>query len=131
MQNIAPTNVLGLGNDIIEIDRLRQSIRRSKNLLDRLFTKNEQSYCAKYKDPSPHYAGRFAAKEAVAKALGTGFGKNLSFLDIEIINKTTGQPTVILSPTATKLFTQGELLITISHCKLFATATALLIRTKM
>jgi holo-[acyl-carrier-protein] synthase len=53
----------GLGNDIIEIDRIRQSIERhGQHFLDRLFTQKEQDYCFKFKDPVPHFAGRFAAK---------------------------------------------------------------------
>ena len=57
----------GIGTDIIEIDRIRESIEKhGSHFLDRLFSKKEQDYCYKYKDPSPHFAGRFAAKEAIA-----------------------------------------------------------------
>src|SRR5438477_181350 len=77
--------IKGLGNDIIEIKRVREAIRRHGiHFLNRLFTQREQDYCYKYKDPDPHFAGRFAAKEAIAKALGTGFGAHLSWVDLEI-----------------------------------------------
>ena len=109
----------GIGTDIIEIDRIRENIEKhGSQFLDRLFSKKEQDYCHKYKDPAPHFAGRFAAKEAISKALGTGFGAELSFLDIEIINDEMGKPVVTLSK---KL----NIHLSISHCNSFATATAL------
>lgn len=109
----------GIGTDIIEIDRIRKSIEKhGSHFLDRLFSKKEQDYCHKYKDPAPHFAGRFAAKEAISKALGTGFSSEFSFLDIEIINDATGKPIVTLSK-------KGKIHVSISHCNSFATATAL------
>lgn len=111
----------GLGTDIIEIERIRNAYNRfGKRFLDRIFTAKEQVYCKKYKDPSAHLAARFAAKEAVAKALGTGFQNNFSFLDIEILNDDLGKPLVYLSD---KLY--GYVVhVTLSHCREYATATA-------
>ena len=115
-----------IGTDIIEIERIRDAIdEHKKHFLNRIFTPREQEDCSKHKDPSPRYAGRFAAKEAVSKALGTGFGKNLSWLDIEITNDDLGRPLISLSEKARAHFKAPSLHISISHCKLYATATAL------
>jgi len=116
----------GLGNDIIEIDRVRASIERhGLHFLNRLFSSKEQDYCYKYQDPAPHFAGRFAAKEAIAKALGTGFGEHLSWHDIEIINDEHGKPIVHLSDTQKKKHNNPQILLSISHCNEYALATAI------
>jgi holo-[acyl-carrier protein] synthase len=118
--------VQGLGNDIIEISRIRESISRYKqHFLDRIFTNEEQLYCQKYKDDAPYYAGRFAAKEAVVKALGTGFRDGISWLDIEIRNDKLGKPEVFLSPAIASKFNSPKILISISHCREYAAAVAL------
>ena len=116
----------GLGNDIIEIDRVRQSIERhGQHFLNRLFTPREQDHCYKFKDPVPHFAGRFAAKEAVAKALGTGFGTDLSWHDLEILGDEHGKPEVYFTEAAKKRFNNPRLLVSISHSASHATAVAL------
>lgn len=116
----------GLGNDIIEIERLRKSIgRHGQHFLNRLFTHKEQDHCLKYKDPIPHFAGRFAAKEAVAKALGTGIGTDLSWHDIEIVANDKGGPEVNLSKEAKQKFHNPHILVSISHSTLHATAVAI------
>src|SRR5574342_249612 len=98
MKNDEQLPILGIGNDIIEIDRIRNSIdTHGLRLISRIFTTKEQDYCLKYKDPVPHFAGRFSAKEAVVKALGTGFGEHASWLDIEILNDPSGKPCVHFS----------------------------------
>ena len=118
--------VKGLGNDIIEVSRIRQSLERhGQRFLDKVLTAKEQEYCLKYKDSAPHLAGRFSAKEAIAKALGTGFGRSLSFLDIEILNDKLGSPQVALSSRAQKRFGEPRLLLSISHCHAYASAVAL------
>lgn len=120
------TNPQGLGNDIVEIERVRQSIERhGQHFLNRLFTQKEQDYCYKYQDSVPHFAGRFSAKEAVAKALGTGFGAELSWHDIEILVDEAGKPHVHLSEAAKERFRHPQLLVSISHSTTHATAVAL------
>lgn len=119
------TDVKGIGTDIIEITRIAQSIERhGHHFLSRLFSQKEQDYCLKYKNPAPHFAGRFAAKEAIAKALGTGFGESLSWHDIEILGDEHGKPTVHFSPEAKQKFHNPNILVSISHCTSHATATA-------
>ena len=122
--------VKGIGTDIIEIARIRNTIDRYKDrFYKKILTEQELSYCLQFGDPAIPVAGRFAAKEAVAKALGQGIGQSLAWLDIEILNKASGQPAVSLSSRSSALFHSSILLITISHCKHYATATALWLRT--
>lgn len=122
-------DILGLGTDLLELERFRESIKEhGDHLLNRLFTEKEISYCKKFKDSAPHFAGRFAAKEAIVKALGTGFGKAASFHDIEILNEESGKPMVFLSEKLKSALPSPTILISISHSKLFVTATALWIK---
>lgn len=117
--------ILGLGSDLIEISRIEDSIKRhGQRFLDRIFTPLEQKYCLSYKDSGRHFAGRFAAKEAIVKALGTGISKSVSWLDMEVSNNALGKPIVVLSSKADLLFGQPNIQITISHCKGYAMAVA-------
>jgi holo-[acyl-carrier protein] synthase len=119
--------LLGLGTDIIEIDRVVRVIERyGQKYLDRMFTKNEQDYCLRYRNPNQHYAARFAAKEAVVKALGTGIRDGITWTDIEIINDQNGKPQVYLSPEIRKQFGDPVMHLSMSHCKQYATAVAIL-----
>jgi holo-[acyl-carrier protein] synthase len=121
--------VLGIGNDILEIQRVREAVQeQGDRFIQKLFTKKEQAYCSKYSDPMPHYAARFSAKEAVVKALGTGFGDQASFLDIEIINDSRGKPEVFFSDTLNKRFNDPQMLLSISHCKDYVATIALRIK---
>ncbi len=116
----------GIGNDIIEIDRIRQSIERhGQHFINRLFTQREQDYCFKYQDPAPHFAGRFAAKEAIVKAFGTGFGAQIQWRDVEVINDEAGKPIVFLANHIQEQFHQPQMLLSISHSSNYATAVAL------
>jgi len=109
-------NIKGIGTDIIEIERLRLIIKRKGSaFLEKIFTDQERKYCIKFKDPFIHYAARFCVKEAISKALGTGFGKDLSFLDIEITNSPQGKPMVKLSKKAENKFNNPEIFVSISH----------------
>ncbi len=88
--------IIGLGTDIIEISRIKKAIERTPTFLEKVFTKKEIEYVSKKKNPYPNYAGKFAAKEAISKAFGTGV-RNFSLLDLEIINNDLGKPIVYLS----------------------------------
>ena len=89
-------SVLGLGVDIVEIDRMRAALERTPRLKDRIFSAEERWYCEHKARPEVHYALRFAAKEAVLKALGTGFS-GMRFCDVEVIREGTGRPVPKLS----------------------------------
>lgn len=118
--------IRGLGNDIVEIARIHGSIERhGLHFLNRLFSQREQDYCYRFQDPSPHFAGRFCAKEAIAKALGTGFGAHLAWHDIEILNDEHGKPVVYVSEPIRVKYNTPQFLITISHCNSYAIATAI------
>lgn len=122
-----PSLIQGLGTDIIEIERIRSALNdHGDRFLERLFTTDERTYCSRYADPVPHFAGRFAAKEAVVKALGTGIRLEVTWHEIEIINDPQGKPEVFLSPRLRNLFPNSNLFLSISHCHAYATATAIL-----
>lgn len=89
-------SVLGLGVDIVEIDRMAAALERRPRLKERVFSADERSYCDKRARPEVHYALRFAAKEAVLKALGTGFA-GMRFCDVEVVREANGRPVPRLS----------------------------------
>ena len=87
--------IVGLGVDITEVSRIEDVIqRRGRSFLERVFTPSEISYCERHRHRAERYAGRFAAKEAVSKALGTGFSGEVTVHGIEILRLPTGAPTV-------------------------------------
>ncbi len=88
-------SVLGLGVDIVEIDRMAAALRRHPRIRERIFSEEERAYCEKRSRPEVHYALRFAAKEAVLKALGTGFS-GMRFLDVEVVREAKGRPVPVL-----------------------------------
>lgn len=115
----------GIGNDIVEIERIRQSVSRlEERFVQKILTERERDFSQRFADPIPHIAGRFSAKEAIVKALGVGIGKEISFHDIEIINDEKGKPCVFLSEATKKCFSQGNIFLSISHSKDYATAVA-------
>ncbi len=96
--------IVGIGVDIVEINRLRTTLDRQKErFLRRVFTTAEQEYCAAHRDPVPHYAVRFAAKEALFKAIGTGWAKGVSWLDVEVRREREGPPVLKLSGEADRI----------------------------
>ena len=111
----------GLGTDIIEIDRIEHILEEyGDRFLIRHFTPREIAYCKSFARPAERFAGRFSAKEAIVKALGTGFSKKTGFLDIEILNDPLGAPKVQVHTLPNERF-----MLSISHCRLYATATAI------
>jgi len=88
--------ITGLGVDIVEIERMRDALERRPRMKERLFSAEERAYCDKRSRPEVHYALRFAAKEAVLKALGTGFS-GMRFTDVEVARETSGRPVPRLS----------------------------------
>jgi holo-[acyl-carrier protein] synthase len=94
--------VIGVGLDAVELDRFRRVMTRTPAIIDRLFTAAEREYGERAKDPAPRLAARFAAKEAVMKALGVGLGA-FSFTDVEVERAESGQPSLVLTGTAAAL----------------------------
>jgi holo-[acyl-carrier protein] synthase len=96
--------IVGLGLDMAEINRIEAAIRRhGAPFLERLFTPAEVSYCEQYKNRFERYAGRFAAKEAAMKALGTGWRRGVRWRDIEVAREPSGKPTLHLAGVARKI----------------------------
>ena len=122
-------NVLGIGTDIVECLRIAQMIERHGELfINRVYTPQEIRYCQSRKQATQHFAGRWAAKEAILKALGTGWRRGISWRDIEIRNDSMGRPVVGLRGGARDIVEQRgirEMLVSISHCRSHATAYAL------
>jgi holo-[acyl-carrier protein] synthase len=120
--------VIGIGTDIVECLRIAQMIERHGELfLTRVFTPPEIEYCSSRKAATQHYAGRWAAKEAILKALGTGWSRGIRWRDMEIRNDAAGKPSVALGGGARELCERlgiGDILISISHCRTHATALA-------
>jgi len=89
--------IVGLGLDIAEVDRIEAAIRRhGRPFLERLFTPAEIVYCESYRHSAERFAGRFAAKEAAMKALGTGWSKGVRWVDLEVVREPGGKPTLKL-----------------------------------
>lgn len=124
-------NVLGIGIDIVEISRIRGILdRHGAHFIERVFTEEERRYCSAMKEPAPFYAARFAAKEAVAKAFGTGIGAEISWLDIEVQRASSGKPSILLHGSGGEFarhFGAREVLISLSHSENYAVAQAMLI----
>lgn len=119
--------IRGIGCDLIEIERFRTAMGRSGDaLLQRLFTPNEIAYCYRHKDPVFCLAGRFAAKEALSKALGVGIGAAIGWLDMEIVNDEQGKPSVIWHVDVKERFGVAITHISISHSHSAAMAYAIL-----
>lgn len=118
--------IRGIGSDIIEVDRIQAAMNRhGERFLQRIFSAEEIRYCSSHQDAARHFAGRFAAKEAIVKALGTGFRQGVTWQDIEILNDRLGKPEVILTARLLELCGNAPIMVTISHCKQYATATAI------
>ena len=90
--------IVGLGLDITEVDRIQAAIERhGRAFLQRIYTPSEIAYCEKHRNRAERFAGRFAAKEAAMKALGTGWSHGVRWVDIEVVREPSGKPTLKLS----------------------------------
>jgi len=122
--------ILGIGIDIIEVERIKTSFERfGDRFLNRILHANEISYCLSHRFPAPFLAARFAGKEAISKAFGTGIGAELGWKDMEIARKESGEPFVILHSAGQKLLEARAargIFISLSHTQVHATAVAVL-----
>jgi holo-[acyl-carrier protein] synthase len=108
--------VKGIGVDIIEIDRVRRSIERlGDRFLDKVYTSREILYCNGKAHRFQHYAARFAAKEALSKALSTGWAGEFRWKDVEIMNEPSGQPRFSLHGTLRERLGGASIMLTMSH----------------
>jgi holo-[acyl-carrier protein] synthase len=121
--------IIGLGTDITECLRIARMIDRHGELfIERVYTTEEIKYCQSRKQATQHFTGRWAAKEAILKALGTGWRRGISWRDIEIRNEPSGKPVVAVLGGVKEVVERleiADILVSISHCRTHATATAI------
>ncbi len=125
------TSILGTGVDIVETVRIRESLAKfGDRFLNRCFLPDEVAYCRQMKFPELHFAARFAAKEALSKAFGTGIGKQLGWKDLEICKKDSGEPYAVLHGKGAELArARGvtEIFVSLSNCKEYSAAQAVIV----
>jgi holo-[acyl-carrier protein] synthase len=124
--------IVGIGTDIVECLRIGRMIEQHGELfLTRVYTPREIHYCQARKHATEHFAGRWAAKEAVLKCLGTGWRRGLCWTDMEVRNDAHGKPRILMRGAARDQAQHlhiSDILVTISHCRAYATAYALAVR---
>jgi holo-[acyl-carrier protein] synthase len=121
--------IAGLGIDMIEVNRVAISINKEAGFRELVFSKKEIDYCETKADKFVHYAGRFAAKEAFFKALGTGWAEDTAFNEVEITNDASGKPELsLLGATGKLLVAQGiiRISLSLSHLKTIAYAVVII-----
>tara|TARA_B100000686_G_C16646389_1_gene893037 strand:+ start:412 stop:777 length:366 start_codon:yes stop_codon:yes gene_type:complete len=119
--------MIGIGIDLVDVERFRRSLLRTPSLKEKLFRSDEQAYAEGAADPTERYAARFAAKEATLKALGLRLG-SVPMYDIEILKQPSGQPDLLLHGAAAAAGDDAGVtkwLVTISHTDLVAQATVI------
>ena len=124
-------NISGIGVDLVSIPRMRAMIDRWQDrFLQRVFTEGEIAYCRRRSDPAPHFAARFAAKEAGFKALGTGWRLGVRWRELEVRRERDEAPTLVLSGRSREigLFRGGSrMLLSLTHEGDYALAQAILV----
>ncbi|EIJ42229.1 holo-(acyl-carrier-protein) synthase [Beggiatoa alba B18LD] len=124
--------IIGIGIDIADQTRIRHGITKfSTRFLQRIFTPEEIASCQKYRDPTEHYAGKFAVKEALMKAIGAGLRQHVTFRDIEVLNAESGAPYITLYGIAKQIAEQRGVThshVSLSHSANIATAVVVLER---
>ena len=124
--------IVGLGVDVVDIDRLRKSLQQQgERFIQRVYTPAEQEFCEARQDPGPHYAARFAAKEALFKAIGTGWDKGVSWQDVEVHRQDRDPPILIVTGEAKKrseALGTKHIFLSLSHTDSSAVAVVILER---
>ena len=120
--------IFGIGIDVIEVARVEAAIEAfGDRFLSRIFTEAEKEYCRKQNRPAVHFAARWSAKEATSKALGTGIGEALSWKDMEVVRRQTGEPEMVLNGDGLAFSRQQgieQIKISLTHAKNYAAANA-------
>ncbi len=118
--------MIGIGADVVDVERFRRSMQRTPGLVERLFTKDEQDYAERRSDPTERYAARFAAKEAAMKAMGVGIGA-FPWRDVEVVRADSGAPSLALHRRAASVAREHgvrEWRLTMAHTATVAQAVA-------
>lgn len=122
--------IIGIGVDLVKISRIEKAGNGHRGFLERVFTQKERDYCDRQKFPAQHYAARFASKEAILKAFGTGLSSGMKWTDIEVLHGEGGGPIVNLTGIAkdhADLKGVRQVLLSYSHDEGYAVAHAVLI----
>ncbi len=123
--------IIGIGTDIIKIERIARIINKLPNFIDRVFTPSEAEYCLSKAIPAQSFAARFAAKEAVMKAMGTGWGDGISWQDIEVTVGLNGNPSITVHNACAQFMESNQICnihVSLAHEKEYAIAYVLLER---
>lgn len=122
--------IVGVGIDIVDVARIRNMAEvYGERFLKRVFSEDELAYCMRFSDPFPHLAARWAAKEAVTKALGTGFSRGVTWKSVHIVHAPNGEPMVMLTGTAQKIAASlgvKKVWLSLSHTRDYAAAVAVM-----
>jgi holo-[acyl-carrier protein] synthase len=121
--------VVGIGVDIVEVKRIERALADGHSMIQRVFTDQEIEYCQARRNQYQHFAGRFAAKEAVLKALGTGWSQGIRWKDVEIVSSDGGRPLLQLHGRALEVLRESgstRQLLTITHADAYAVAMVVL-----
>jgi holo-[acyl-carrier protein] synthase len=117
--------IKGIGVDIIDVARIKKMVEKGRGFVEKVFTETEISYCGDKYRPGVHYAGRFAAKEAFLKAMGTGLRGTMAWTDISVENNELGKPGIILAGKTRENFKKNKfqtINLSISHTREYAVA---------
>ena len=121
--------IVGIGIDVVEISRMQRAVDTwGEVFLSKIFTRDELSYAHSKKNPTPHIAARFAVKEAVAKALATGWSGGFRWKDVEVENDNSGKPAVVLYGRIKELLHGSRIMVSISHSENIVVAFAIIER---
>jgi holo-[acyl-carrier protein] synthase len=121
------SEIVGVGVDLCDVDRVRLAIARTSGFVDRVYTGAEQQYCRQARDPAERFAARFAAKEAVLKAMGAGLGSS-PLRAIEVVRASSGAPSVVLHGAAASLAAERGITdwkLSLTHTRTLAEAVAI------
>ncbi len=121
--------VVGIGVDIVEVRRIERALSNGSSMVERVFTPREIEYCNEHKNRFQHFAGRFAAKEAALKALGTGWSSGIRWKDVEVTNGEMGRPELRLHGKAREIYDESGAarpMVTITHAEQYAVAMVVL-----
>jgi len=122
---------MGIGIDIVEVERIQKLAEEHEAFLTRVYTKPEIRYCSKKKNRYQHFSARFAAKESVLKALGVGWARDVKWTDIEVVNDALGRPSINTYGEVKRLVDEKnikEILISLSHTARYAVASVQLVK---
>ncbi|MDA3955014.1 MAG: holo-ACP synthase [Bacteroidales bacterium] len=117
--------ILGIGTDLFDVERMKNRLEKQPTFIDGVFTDNEIKYCNQFKNKAQRFAARYAAKEALLKALGTGWRNGITFKDINIVNDDLGKPGIELSGIAKQIADKLEVTsihLSLSHTEKLANA---------